>query len=69
MGSKALRCGDYEPPIGKEAIPWDGGGVGGDRLRVRSRAQGDHSADPVSLQGLGDGGTQGPDRWPSQGDR
>ena len=69
MGSKALHRSNYKPPAGKEAIPWDGGGAGGDWLRVGSRTQGDHPADPVSPQGPGDGGTQGPDRWPSQGER
>ena len=69
MGGEALRRGSYEPLAGKEAVFRDGGGAGGDRLRIGSEVQWDHSEDPVSLQGRGDGGTQGPDRQPSQRER
>ena len=53
----------------KEAVLQDGGGTRGDRLKVGSKAQWDHFEDPVSPQGLGDGGAQGLDRWPPQGER
>ena len=69
MGGEALYCGSYEPPASKEAVPQDRGGVGGDRLGVGSKAQWDHSEDPVSPRGPRDGGAQGPDCWPPQEER
>ena len=69
MGGKALRGCSCEPPIGNEAIPRDGGGAGGDRLGAGGGAQWDHSEDPVSPQGPGDGGTLDLDCWPTQGER
>ena len=68
MGGESLRGCSCEPLTGKEAVSRDGRGARADRLRVGSRAQWDHSEDLVSPQGPGDGGTQGPDRWPSQGE-
>ena len=69
MGGEALRGCSYEPPTGKEVVSRDGGGAGVDWFRAGSRVQRDHSKDSVSPQGLGDGGTQGPNHWPSQGER
>ena len=66
MGGKALCCGSYEPPTSQEAVPVDGGGAGGDRLRIGSETQWDHSEDLVSPQGTGGGGAQGLDHQASQ---
>ena len=66
MGGETLRRGGQESPIGPETIRVNGRGSGTDRIGVGSEAQWDHPNNPVSFQGQGDGGAQGPDRRASQ---